>query len=136
MIIDFGKIWTAMVLINLAILLVNFTGIFPEQWSPYLKGIEDTYNQINQEVQEVQGISEQDILAQAGAMGFILLLGLKMAIQITVLAPVYVGITINNFFASLGIPAPIGYVFTIITYFSFIMWIVDIIRGRTINVGY
>jgi len=134
--IDFGKIWKAMVFINLAILLANFSGVFPEQWSPYLKGLEETYSSIQDELNTIQGISEQDVLKHAGAVGFLMVLGLKLVLQVVILAPVYVGITLNNFFTSLGIPAPIGYIFTIITYFSFILWIVDVVRGRMVNVGY
>lgn len=134
--IDFGKLWKAMVFINLAILLANFTGVFPEQWSYNLKPINQTYNTIQQEINKMQNISEQDILQQLGSMGFIMLLGLKLAIQVTLLAPYYVGQIIDNFLFSLNIPAPIGTVFTIITYFSFILWIVDVVRGRMINDEY
>ncbi len=133
--IDFGKVWQAMVFINIAILMANFAGVFPEKWSPYLKGIEETYNQIQDELNKIQNISEQDILANLGSWGFITLITMKLVVQLTLLSPYYVSITLSNLFASLGIPGELAYGFMVITYFSFAIWIADIIRGRVINIG-
>ena len=134
--IDFGKLWTTLVFINIAILLANFTGIFPEQWSPYLKGLKDNYVQIQDELKTIQNISEGDILQYFGAYGYLILLGLKITIQVVVLAPYYVSVTLNQLFASLGLPIPIGTAFMLISYFSFVLFIIDVIRGRMVDVGY
>jgi len=131
--IDFGKIWKFLFFFNLAVLLVNFTGIFPESWNPYLKGIEESYNTIHEQLTNFSTISEQNILAQAGAMGFIAWIGIKLVLQLTLLAPYYVSVTLDNIFSSLGVPGVISYSIMLLTYMSFIFWIVDVFRGRSLS---
>jgi len=133
--IDFGKVWQAMVFINIAILMANFTGIFPEKWSPYLKGIEEAYNDIQKEMKNISAQDPTQMLINPGSWGWSLFTGILLVIQVALLAPYYVSVTLNNIFVSLGLPDGLGYCFMVINYLSFVFWVIDVIRGRVINVG-
>ena len=131
--ISFGKIWTACVFINLAILLVNFAGIFPEQWSPYLHGISDTYTSIQAQLGNISKMNTNNLLINMGSWGYVMFLGVMLALKVVLLAPYYTAVTMNNILSAFGVPYPIFYVFTVISYFSFILWVVDVFRGRSIS---
>lgn len=131
--ISFGKIWTACVFINLAILIVNFSGVFPEQWSPYLHGISDTYNSIQAQLMNISKMNTNNLLVSMGSWGYVMFLGVMLALKVILLAPVYTAVTLNNILSAFGVPYPIFYTFTLISYFSFILWVVDVFRGRSIG---
>jgi len=131
--ISFGKIWTACVCINIAILLVNYAGVFPEHWSYNLNGINESYHSINKQLSSTSKFDPSKLLTSGGSWGWVLFKGVLLALQVVLLAPVYTGQTIDNFLSACGVPAPIGLAFTIISYLSFIFWVVDVFRGRSIS---
>ena len=98
-----------------------------------VEDIRETYNSTTQYLQKFQDISEQDILKQAGAAGYIALMSLKLVIQLIVLAPVYVGRTLDNIMSSVGMPGELSYTITLLTYLSFVLWVRDVIRGRSVS---
>ena len=131
--ISFGKIWTACVFINLAILIVNFSGVFPEQWNPNLRGISDTYNSIQVQLMNISKMNTNNLLVSMGSWGYVMFLGVMLALKVILLAPVYTAETLSNIFSAFGVPHQIFYAFTLISYFSFILWVVDVFRGRIIG---
>lgn len=131
--ISFQKIWTACVMINIAILLVNFAGVFPEQWNPYLAGISNTMHSLQEQLTNVSKINTNNLLISMGSWGYVMFLGVMLALKVILLAPVYTAVTMNNLLSSFGVPFPIGYAFTIVSYMSFMLWVVDVFRGRSLN---
>lgn len=127
--ISYSKIFVFMFSLSVAIQLVNYSGVFPESWAPQLEMINQSYQQMSESLGDLQNQSAQDILTNPGAYGFLTWQLLQFVLAVTVLAPVYVGIMLNTLFAGVGMPHVIGYTFTIVTYLSFVLWIVDVLRG-------
>jgi len=131
--ISYSKIFVFMFSLSVAIQLVNYSGVFPESWTPQLAMINQSYYEMSQSLSSLQNQSSQDILTNPGAYGFMMWQFLQLVLSVTVLAPVYVGMMLNTLFAGVGMPYIIGYTFTVVTYLSFILWIVDVVRGREVG---
>ena len=131
--ISYSKIFTFCFSLSVAIQLVNYSGVFPEAWQPQFGPIVASYQQINQTLHSLSSMSPQDMLINPGAYGYLMFLLLQIVLSVTVLAPVYVGVMLNNLFSGVGLPSVLGYTFTVITYLSFVLWIVDVLRGREVG---
>lgn len=131
--LDFGKLFAAVFFINLSMIVINFTGVFPEEWSPDVLGIESAYKDVVSQLEWLQSTDVFNIIQFAGAAIFITLLVVKWILLVFLTGPVYVGATFSTIFDSFGVPGEIAYIFTLITYLAFIYWILDVLRNRWVS---
>lgn len=129
--ISFNKIFVACLCINIAIAIVNFSGVFPEHWNSNYGFIEQTYKTMKEKLKSVENIDNN--LLKTLTYAYILFLGIQLAIEILLLGPAYVASTINMITSSVGMPSQLGVIFPAIYYFSFILFVIDVIRGRSIS---
>ena len=128
--LSFSKFAYFIFLVNIAIMLVNATGIFPEKYNPMYEEINSTYNEYHEGLQALASQSEGSVLESAGAYGYIIFKGLKLALKLIIFMPIYTGHTIGMFADSFGIGQEIKYAFILISYFMFIYWAVDIVMQK------
>ena len=131
--LDFGKLFAAVFFINLSMIVMNFTGVFPEEWSPDTFGIESAYNDVVEQLQWFQSTDMFNVIQFAGAMIFITLFALKLILLVFLTGPIYIGATFSTILGSFGVLGQIAYIFTLITYLAFIYWIIDVIRNRWVS---
>lgn len=130
---NFSGIFKFCFFLAISIQLVNFAGVFPESWNSPLGGITDLYQKISATLNSLQGASGQNLLTALGSYGYLMFLLLQLVLMVTLFAPIYVGSVLSAIFSGVGLPSEIGYIFTIIAYFGFVMWIVDVLRGREVG---
>lgn len=132
MIINFGKVLTAMIFIQIGFLMLNFSGIFPERVVPQFQWIYDSYNDTINAINAVKTADVGALLVNPGAAVWPIIMALKLAIILVISAPLVAGETLNILLGGIG-GLGLASVFTIIFYLSFIVWVIRVIRGSDVD---
>ena len=127
--ISFTRILTFIIFLNVSCVLLSLAG-FPVRDTPELDVIVSIKNDVISATESLRNIDETAIIQYLGAMIYLAIVSLKLALLLVVFSPIITANTVAWVFEIFGpgYADALAGLFMVLFWFSFIIWVIQIVR--------